>query len=150
MRVGLGSEGRPYVRSLRKSQKWATKLVYLMLFLGDLSSISGSEDSNSAREEDLEILDEEKAGFEKPNRPRGFHSQRVLFQNAQGQFLYAYRCVLGPCKASGFTGCVVNTSLLYIQLRFPLSLVCFSLLPFLPIGYGYHACLIAQSWIEVA
>lgn len=67
---------------------------------GDLSSISGSEDSNSAREEDLEILDEEKAGFEKPHRPRGFHSQRVLFQNAQGQFLYAYRCVLGPCKVS--------------------------------------------------
>nr|XP_019597321.1 PREDICTED: ankyrin repeat and zinc finger domain-containing protein 1 isoform X2 [Rhinolophus sinicus] len=67
---------------------------------GDLSSISGSEDSNSAGEEDLEILDEEKAGFEKPNRPRGFHSHRVLFQNAQGQFLYAYRCVLGPRKVS--------------------------------------------------
>nr|CAI9702695.1 unnamed protein product [Rangifer tarandus platyrhynchus] len=61
---------------------------------GDLSSISGSEDSDS--EEDLQILDEERADLEKPMRPRGFHPHRVLFQNAQGQFLYAYRCVLGP------------------------------------------------------
>ncbi|KAM7105606.1 tRNA endonuclease ANKZF1 [Molossus nigricans] len=63
---------------------------------GDLSSISGSEDSDSASEEDLQILDEERVEFEKPNRSRGFCSHRVLFQNAQGQFLYAYRCVLGP------------------------------------------------------
>ncbi|KAM9085649.1 LOW QUALITY PROTEIN: tRNA endonuclease ANKZF1 [Megaptera novaeangliae] len=63
---------------------------------GDLSSISGSEDSDLASEEDLQILDEERAEFEKPNRPRGFHPHRVLFQNAQGQFLYAYCCVLGP------------------------------------------------------
>ncbi|KAM5270923.1 tRNA endonuclease ANKZF1 isoform 1-T2 [Hipposideros larvatus] len=67
---------------------------------GDLSSISGSEDSNSASEEDLEILDEDKAEFEKPNRPLGLRSHRVLFQNAQGQFLYAYRCVLGPHQVS--------------------------------------------------
>ncbi|XP_039700762.1 tRNA endonuclease ANKZF1 isoform X1 [Pteropus medius] len=63
---------------------------------GDLSSISGSEDSDSASEEDLQILDEERVELEKPNRPKGFYSHRVLFQNAQGQFLYAYRCVLGP------------------------------------------------------
>ncbi|XP_057599874.1 ankyrin repeat and zinc finger domain-containing protein 1 isoform X2 [Hippopotamus amphibius kiboko] len=63
---------------------------------GDLSSISGSEDSDSASEEDLQLLDEERAEFEKPNRPQGFHPHRLLFQNAQGQFLYAYRCVLGP------------------------------------------------------
>uniref|UniRef100_A0A8C0C5A4 Ankyrin repeat and zinc finger domain-containing protein 1 n=1 Tax=Balaenoptera musculus TaxID=9771 RepID=A0A8C0C5A4_BALMU len=63
---------------------------------GDLSSISGSEDSDLASEEDLQILDEERAEFEKPNRPRGYHPHRVLFQNAQGQFLYAYCCVLGP------------------------------------------------------
>ncbi|XP_042636205.1 LOW QUALITY PROTEIN: ankyrin repeat and zinc finger domain-containing protein 1 [Orycteropus afer afer] len=63
---------------------------------GDLSSISGSEDSDSASEEDLQIFDEERAEFEKPNRPRGFHPHRVLFQNAQGQFLSAYRCILGP------------------------------------------------------
>ncbi|XP_037011358.2 ankyrin repeat and zinc finger domain-containing protein 1 isoform X2 [Artibeus jamaicensis] len=63
---------------------------------GDLSSISGSEDSDSASEEDLQILHEEKPEFEKSNRSRGFRSHRVLFQNAQGQFLYAYRCVLGP------------------------------------------------------
>ncbi|XP_006867892.1 PREDICTED: ankyrin repeat and zinc finger domain-containing protein 1 [Chrysochloris asiatica] len=63
---------------------------------GDLSSISGSEDSDSASEEDLQILGEERAEFEKPNHPRGFPSHRVLFQNAQGQFLSAYRCILGP------------------------------------------------------
>ncbi|XP_014416489.1 ankyrin repeat and zinc finger domain-containing protein 1 isoform X2 [Camelus ferus] len=63
---------------------------------GDLSSISGSEDSDSAREDNLQIPDEERAEFEKPNRPRGFHPHRVLFQNAQGQFVYAYRCILGP------------------------------------------------------
>ncbi|XP_008057063.2 ankyrin repeat and zinc finger domain-containing protein 1 isoform X2 [Carlito syrichta] len=63
---------------------------------GDLSSISGSEDSDSASEEDLQTLDEERAEFEKPNRPQGFYPHRILFQNAQGQFLYAYRCVLGP------------------------------------------------------
>eukprot|EP00069_Balaena_mysticetus_P020983 bmy_13377T0 len=79
---------------------------------GDLSSISGSEDSDLASEEDLQILDEERAEFEKPNRPRGFHPHRVLFQNTQGQFLYAYCCVLGPRQASASTGCVVNSSLL--------------------------------------
>ncbi|KAL1770605.1 ankyrin repeat and zinc finger protein domain-containing protein 1 isoform X1 [Sigmodon hispidus] len=63
---------------------------------GDLSSISGSEDSDSSSEEDLLALDEGKAEFEKPNRPRGFYPHRVLFKNDQGQFLYAYRCVLGP------------------------------------------------------
>lgn len=59
---------------------------------GDLSSISGSEDSDSASEEDLPTLVEERG----PNQPPGFYPHRVLFQNAQGQFLHAYRCVLGP------------------------------------------------------
>ncbi|XP_023578765.1 ankyrin repeat and zinc finger domain-containing protein 1 isoform X2 [Octodon degus] len=63
---------------------------------GDLSSISGSEDSDSASEEDLLTLVEERAECERPNRPQGFYPHRVLFQNAQGQFLHAYRCVLGP------------------------------------------------------
>ncbi|XP_060224634.1 tRNA endonuclease ANKZF1 isoform X3 [Meriones unguiculatus] len=63
---------------------------------GDLSSISGSEDSDSTSEEDSLSLDEGRTEFEKHNRPRGFYPHRVLFQNAQGQFLYAYRCVLGP------------------------------------------------------
>lgn len=66
---------------------------------GDLSSISGSEDSDSSSEEDLPTLDEGRAEFEKPSRPRGFYPHRVLFRNAQGQFLYAYRCVLGPHQA---------------------------------------------------
>lgn len=109
-----------------------------MLFSGDLSSISGSEDSDSASEEDLQILAEERADFEKPNRPGGFHPHRILFQNAQGQFLYAYRCVLGPRQASDSTGCVGNSSLLYTRSRFPCSLVHFSLLPFLPVGYEYQ------------
>lgn len=76
-----------------------------MLFSGDLSSISGSEDSDSASEEDLQILDEERAELEKLIRPQVFHPHRVLFQNAQGQFLHAYRCVLGPHQASDNTGC---------------------------------------------
>ncbi|XP_077604813.1 tRNA endonuclease ANKZF1 isoform X1 [Crocuta crocuta] len=67
---------------------------------GDLSSISGSEDSDSASEEDLQTLDEERAESEKPGRPQGFHPHRVLFQNAGGQFLDAYRCVLGPRQVS--------------------------------------------------
>ncbi|KAM4836261.1 tRNA endonuclease ANKZF1 [Thomomys bottae] len=67
---------------------------------GDLSSISGSENSDSASEEDLQTLGEEKTELEKPNQPRGFYPCRVLFQNSQGQFLYAYRCVLGPHQES--------------------------------------------------
>ncbi|XP_051704087.2 tRNA endonuclease ANKZF1 isoform X3 [Oryctolagus cuniculus] len=67
---------------------------------GDLSSISGSEDADSASEEDLQAPDEEGADSETPTRPPGFCSHRVLFQNAQGQFLYAYRCVLGPRQAA--------------------------------------------------
>uniref|UniRef100_H0V3H7 tRNA endonuclease ANKZF1 n=1 Tax=Cavia porcellus TaxID=10141 RepID=H0V3H7_CAVPO len=63
---------------------------------GDLSSISGSEESDSASEEDLPTLGKERAECERPNRPQGFFPHRVLFQNAQGQFLHAYRCVLGP------------------------------------------------------
>ncbi|EDL00379.1 tRNA endonuclease ANKZF1 isoform 1 [Mus musculus] len=63
---------------------------------GDLSSISGSDDTDSSSEEDLLPLDEGRAESEKPNRPPGFYPHRVLFKNAQGQFLYAYRCVLGP------------------------------------------------------
>ncbi|XP_058521018.1 tRNA endonuclease ANKZF1 isoform X2 [Ochotona princeps] len=63
---------------------------------GDLSSISGSEESDSASEEDCQAPEEERAKSKKQNRPRGFPSHRVLFQNAQGQFLLAYRCVLGP------------------------------------------------------
>ncbi|KAH0513475.1 Ankyrin repeat and zinc finger domain-containing protein 1 [Microtus ochrogaster] len=73
---------------------------------GDLSSISGSEDSDSSSEEDLPTLDEGRAEFEKPNRPRGFYPHRVLFKNAQGQFFYAYRCVLGPHQASNNAGFV--------------------------------------------
>lgn len=111
----------------------------MYLISGDLSSISGSEDSDSAPEEDLQTLDEERVEFEKSNRSQGFCSHRVLFQNAQGQFLYAYRCVLGPHQASDGIGCMVNPNLLYIQHRFPLCSVHFSLLPFLPIGCGYQA-----------
>ena len=108
-----------------------------MLFSGDLSSISGSEDSDSASEEDLQIQDEERAEAEKPNRPRGFHPHRVLFQNAQGQFLDAYRCVLGPRQASASTGCVVNPSLLCAQPIFPLSIALSPFFPSFLLGDGY-------------
>lgn len=77
---------------------------------GDLSSISGSDDSDS-NEEDLPTLEEGRAEAEKPTRPPGFYPHRVLFTNAQGQFLYAYRCVLGPRQASNSTDCVINPSL---------------------------------------
>ncbi|XP_049624022.1 ankyrin repeat and zinc finger domain-containing protein 1 [Suncus etruscus] len=72
---------------------------------GDLSSISGSEDSDSTSDEDKWMPAEEReeraewAELVKPGRPRGFHPHQVLFQNAQGQFLSAYRCILGPQKA---------------------------------------------------
>lgn len=63
---------------------------------GDLSSISGSEDSDSTSEEDLPTLDKERLEIQKPNRPQGIYPHQALFQNGQGQFLYAFRCVLGP------------------------------------------------------
>ncbi|XP_012790122.1 ankyrin repeat and zinc finger domain-containing protein 1 [Sorex araneus] len=66
---------------------------------GELSSISGSEDSDSTSDEDTQTAAEEKAEHEKPGRPQGFQPHQLLFQNAQGQFLSAYRCVLGPRKA---------------------------------------------------
>ncbi|KAK7818891.1 hypothetical protein U0070_001094 [Myodes glareolus] len=50
---------------------------------GDLSSISGSEDSDSSSEEDLPTLDEGSAEFEKPNRPRGFYPHRVPPEKAE-------------------------------------------------------------------
>lgn len=75
---------------------------------GDLSSISGSDDSDSSSEEDLLPLDEGRAESEKPNRPPGFYPHRVLFKNAQGQFLYAYRCVLGPHQASNSPDCLLT------------------------------------------
>ncbi|XP_051839467.1 ankyrin repeat and zinc finger domain-containing protein 1 [Antechinus flavipes] len=60
---------------------------------GDLSSISGSEDSDSdLDQEELENMPNP-GGRE---APRVFHPHRVLFCNAQGQFLSAYRCLLGP------------------------------------------------------
>jgi hypothetical protein len=101
------------LKGIRKGERQGTTLVFC-LSSGDLSSISGSEDSDSASE-GLQILHEERAEFEKPNRPGGFCPHRVLFQNAHGQFIYAYRCVLGPHQASDSIGCLVNPSFLYTQ-----------------------------------
>ncbi|XP_036614079.1 ankyrin repeat and zinc finger domain-containing protein 1 [Trichosurus vulpecula] len=69
---------------------------------GDFSSISGSEDSDSdwdtekAELEGLDPLNEEvvRLGRADSHLPRLAH--RVLFCNAQGQFLSAFRCLLGP------------------------------------------------------
>ncbi|XP_043851457.1 ankyrin repeat and zinc finger domain-containing protein 1 [Dromiciops gliroides] len=69
---------------------------------GDLSSISGSEDSDSepdTESEESEGLDppnEEGAKPGRPDRPQGFHPHRAFFCNDQGQFLSAFRCLLGP------------------------------------------------------
>ncbi|XP_044526703.1 ankyrin repeat and zinc finger domain-containing protein 1 isoform X2 [Gracilinanus agilis] len=71
---------------------------------GDLSSISGSDDSDSnldsdtenVESEDLDTVNEEGAELGRPDPLQGFHPHRVLFQNAQGQFLSAFRCLLGP------------------------------------------------------
>ncbi|KAF5922556.1 hypothetical protein HPG69_017929 [Diceros bicornis minor] len=108
---------------------------------GDLSSISGSEDSDSANEEDLQILDEERPDLEKPNRPRGFHPHRVLFQNAQGQFLYAYRCVLGPRQASWMQqiGCLCCSSVVQVPPEEPELL-----LQNLPSG-GPRSCVVLMA-----
>lgn len=103
---------------LKKVQSGVSDLVVPYLSSGDLSSISGSEDSDSSSKEDLPTLDEGRAEFEKPNRPRGFYPHRVLFKNAQGQFLYAYRCVLGPRQASNNTGCVINLHFHILDLGF--------------------------------
>ncbi|XP_051010024.1 ankyrin repeat and zinc finger domain-containing protein 1 isoform X2 [Acomys russatus] len=73
---------------------------------GDLSSISGSEDSDSTSDEDSLTLDVGRAEFEKPKRPQGFYPHRVLFKNAQGQFFYAYRCVLGPHQHVEYFCCI--------------------------------------------
>lgn len=122
---------------LKKGQRWRVKLACPIFVTGDLSSISGSEDSDSSSEEDLLTQNEGRAEFEKPNRPRGFYPHRVLFKNAQGQFLYAYRCVLGPHQASNSTGCVINpSSYIYTQTGFSLAHAC--LISSLPFGFGYH------------
>ncbi|XP_027729272.1 ankyrin repeat and zinc finger domain-containing protein 1 isoform X2 [Vombatus ursinus] len=72
---------------------------------GDLSSISGSEDSDSDSDtentelEGLDTLNEEVVELGRPDPHWGFHPHRVLFCNAQGQFLSAFRCLLGPHQA---------------------------------------------------
>ncbi|ELK17186.1 Ankyrin repeat and zinc finger domain-containing protein 1 [Pteropus alecto] len=78
---------------------------------GDLSSISGSEDSDSASEEDLQILDEERVELEKPNRPKGFYSHRLppeepelLLQNLQSGG--PRHCVVLMAAAGHFAGAV--------------------------------------------
>lgn len=102
----------------RKVKHGVSDFSVLYLSAGDFSSISGSEDSDSSSEQDLPTLDEGRAEFEKPNRPRGFYPHRVLFKNAQGQFFYAYRCVLGPHQASNSAGCVISLSFSTLCLRF--------------------------------
>lgn len=141
-------EEGPLLGVCRRVKDGTPNLCTSNLFSGDLSSISGSEDSDSASEEDLQILDEDKAESEKPGRPQGFHPHRVLFQNARGQFLDAYRCVLGPRQASGSADCVVNCSLWYIQPRFPRDPVHFLL--FLSSCCLWVSQLIAQSRTELA
>ncbi|XP_074047414.1 tRNA endonuclease ANKZF1 [Macrotis lagotis] len=70
---------------------------------GDFSSISGSDDSDSDPDSDPDadpdpgkVELEEGAQLEGRDPRRGLAPHRVLFQNAQGQFLSAFRCLLGP------------------------------------------------------
>ncbi|XP_020858381.1 tRNA endonuclease ANKZF1 isoform X2 [Phascolarctos cinereus] len=72
---------------------------------GDFSSISGSEDSDSDADTEnrelagLDTLNEEVVELGRPDPHQGFHPHRVLFGNARGQFLSAFRCLLGPRQA---------------------------------------------------
>ncbi|XP_068960578.1 tRNA endonuclease ANKZF1 [Petaurus breviceps papuanus] len=67
---------------------------------GDLSSISGSEDSGSDSDTDTEKAELEGLAMEvvEVGRPDSLRRlpNHVLFCNAQGQFLSAFRCLLGP------------------------------------------------------
>ncbi|XP_072473957.1 tRNA endonuclease ANKZF1 isoform X2 [Notamacropus eugenii] len=63
---------------------------------GDFSSISGSEEDSDWDSEAEKAKLEELVELRRPDSHRGFHPHRVLFCNAQGQFLSAFRCLLGP------------------------------------------------------
>ncbi|XP_030065882.1 tRNA endonuclease ANKZF1 [Microcaecilia unicolor] len=71
---------------------------------GDVSSISGSDWEDSSEETETDQLPAggslaSESAREEGNRT-GSQSHRVLFQNAEGQFLSVYRCVLSTQKVA--------------------------------------------------
>ncbi|XP_042317625.1 ankyrin repeat and zinc finger domain-containing protein 1 isoform X2 [Sceloporus undulatus] len=69
---------------------------------GDVSSISGSDSSDSDGESDLSSYQnsEDKANKNQSHSTHPLRSQRVLFRNSQGQLIAIYRCVLNTTKGS--------------------------------------------------
>uniref|UniRef100_A0A8C5U2F1 Uncharacterized protein n=1 Tax=Malurus cyaneus samueli TaxID=2593467 RepID=A0A8C5U2F1_9PASS len=65
--------------------------------VGDVSSISGSDSDSSDASSESELPPSASDSCETPQIPR---SHKVLLRNAKGQFISAYRCVLGAGKAS--------------------------------------------------
>ncbi|XP_057223572.1 ankyrin repeat and zinc finger domain-containing protein 1 isoform X2 [Malurus melanocephalus] len=62
---------------------------------GDVSSISGSDSDSSDASSESELPPSASDSCETPQIPR---SHKVLLRNAKGQFISAYRCVLGAGK----------------------------------------------------
>ncbi|XP_064307454.1 tRNA endonuclease ANKZF1 isoform X2 [Phalacrocorax carbo] len=62
---------------------------------GDVSSISGSDSESSDASSESELLPSASDSLGHPQTPR---SHKVLFRNAKGQLISAYRCVLGTRK----------------------------------------------------
>uniref|UniRef100_A0A672UI17 Uncharacterized protein n=1 Tax=Strigops habroptila TaxID=2489341 RepID=A0A672UI17_STRHB len=66
-------------------------------FAGSVSSISGSDSESSDSSSESELPP---SASDSPGTPQIPRSHRVLFRNAKGQLISAYRCVLGTGKAS--------------------------------------------------
>ncbi|XP_061226236.1 tRNA endonuclease ANKZF1-like [Neopsephotus bourkii] len=69
---------------------------------GSVSSISGSDSENSYSSSESELLP---SASNSPGTLQIPRSNKVLFRNAKGQLISAYRCVLGTGKASHSPGC---------------------------------------------
>ncbi|KGL77735.1 Ankyrin repeat and zinc finger domain-containing protein 1, partial [Tinamus guttatus] len=65
---------------------------------GDVSSISGSDSESSDSSSESDSLP---PANDSPGTPQIPRSHKVLFRNARGQLISAYRCVLGTGQATG-------------------------------------------------
>ncbi|XP_062434581.1 tRNA endonuclease ANKZF1 isoform X2 [Rhea pennata] len=75
---------------------------------GDVSSISGSDSESSNLSSESESLP---AANNNPGTPQVPRSHKVLFRNAKGQLISAYRCVLGTGKGGSEESAELVTSL---------------------------------------
>lgn len=96
------------------------------LFVGDVSSISGSE-SDSSREDSAS--DSGEAGSNNKDTDSslitGRPSSKVVFQNSAGQYLSVHRCILqGKAKQVKTHNCVAKSSLV-LSLQNWTSFFCF-------------------------